>query len=271
MPLAASNMEPDRPLLWVAATDTFVPAAMRKWQRVNLNEAIPESQPALSALPTGYSMIFEATCNSALDYDPVVQVRAARAYFGRSPDLLVAVVAPTLEVPVPAQHAIAYEAFLATGSRRLDIVTAAGRQSLQTANKLRKVGTTDTQRDWTALDDALEIALGKKSGDQVNQTAKTLVYAYTTNVRRRVPFRCSPLQKKILLMLALAEIAPTTPAIAGKFYSGENKVYDAISELADELVPHGIGEQDRRDSRERLFWLMQNYGVWIRLLNQRLQ
>jgi hypothetical protein len=136
-------------------------------------------------------------------------------------------------------------------------------------NKLRKARTTGTQRDWSALDDALEIARGRKSGDQADQTARTLVYAYTSRARLRNPFRCTPLQKEILHVLALAEIPPTTSAIAKKIYRTEGKVYDAISELADALVPHGTGEQDRRDSRERLYWLIQNYGVWIRLVDQR--
>jgi len=70
-------------------------------------------------------------------------------------------------------------------------------------------------------------------------------------------------------VLALAEIPPTTSAIAKKLHRTENRLYDAISELADALVPHGAGEQDRRDSRERLYWLAQNYGVWIRLVDQR--
>ena len=271
MSLAAWNIERDRALLWVAATDSFVPAALREWQRINLDDAIQGSQPTLSVPPSGYSVIFEATCNSALNYDPVVEARAVRAYFRRSPDVLVAVVAPTLEVPVAAQHAIAYEAFQAMGSRRLDVVTAVARQSPQTVSKLRKARTTGTQRDWTALDDALEIARGRKSGDQADQTARTLVYAYTSRARLRNPFRCTPLQKEILHVLALAEIPPTTSAIAKKVYRTENKVYDAISELADALVPHGAGEQDRRDSRERLYWLTQNYGVWIRLVDQRHQ
>ena len=271
MSLAAWHIEHDRVLLWVAATDLFVPAAMRQWERINVDEETWESPLPPSAPSAGYSMIFEATCNSALNYDPVVQAQAIRAYFRRNPDMLVAVVAPTLEVPVAAQHAIAYEAYQTMGSRRLEVVTAAARASAQTANKIRKASTTETHRDWTALDEALEIARGRKSGNEVDQTAKDLVYAYTSNARRREPFRCTPLQKEILSVLALAEFPPTTSGIANKLHRAENKVYDAISELADALVPHSAGEHDRRDARERLYWLAHHYGVWIRLADQRLQ
>jgi hypothetical protein len=267
MSLAAWNLERGRTLLWVAATDSFVPASMKKWQPINLNDST--AQKDQTAPSSGYAVIFEATCNSMLNYDPIMELRAVHRYFGCSPDMLVAVVAPTLEVPIGAQHAIAYEASRAIGSPRLEVVTATPRQSLQTPIKLRKAKVSATLRDWTALDEALAIARGAKRGTEADQTARNLVYAYISRTRSRDPFRCTSLQREILRVLALAEFPPTASAIAGILNRAEGKVHAAFTELADALVPHGVGEPDRRDSRERLYWLTQNYGVWIRLVDQR--
>jgi len=269
MSLAAWNVDHGRGMLWIAATDSFVPAAMMKWQPISLDPpTVREGRPVPSS---GYSVIFEATCNSVLNYDPIVEIRAVRAYFGQRPDVLVAVVAPTLEVPIGAQHAIACDAGQAIGSTRLDVVTAANRQSAQTRSKLRKARVSATARDWTALDDALAIACGLKRGVEPDRTARTLVCAYTSTRGSRDPFRCNTLQREILGALAWAEFPPTVSATARTLNRGEGKVSTAFTELADALVPHGAGEADRRDSRERLYWLVQNYGVWIRLADQRAQ
>jgi hypothetical protein len=203
------------------------------------------------------------------DYDPVIQTRSVRAHFNHRPEAAVAVVAPSLEVPVASQHAIAYETFQTLGSARFDIVTSAKRWSPQSDNKIRKLESAGGPRELTALDDALEIALGKRSGIPVDEAAAAVVYACTSRATRRTPFRCTPLQRQILRVLASGEIPPTTSAIADAVYARENRVYDSITELADALVPRGVGEPDRRDSRERLYLLLHRYGVWIRLVDER--
>ena len=104
MSLAAWNIERGRMLLWVAATDSFVPASMKDWVPISLDDTA--AQENRTALHSSYSVIFEATCNSMLNYDPIIEAQAIQRYFGHCPDVLVAVVAPTLEVPIGAQHAL---------------------------------------------------------------------------------------------------------------------------------------------------------------------
>jgi hypothetical protein len=220
---------------------------------------------------TGYSVIFEATCNTALNYDPVIHARAIWSHFNRGPDALVALVAPSLEVPVATQHAIAYEVGMVLGGSRVNVVTIAERWSPQSISKIRKTeDRADGEEEATALDEALEIVAGKKRGKQVDREAEAFAYAYTTRVKqRRDPFRFSPLQREILREVAFGS-SSVTSEIAKALRRGENKVNDSITEIADVFVPRAAGEPDRRDSRERLHRLTYHYGVWIRLVDGRL-
>lgn len=267
-----SDGECARTLLWIsvisATSDSFRPESLTGWHRVDLAgqaAVIPASVPPSAR----FSVIFEATCNSALNYDPVIHARAVRSHFNRAPDALVALVAPSLEVPVATQHAIAYEVGKALGDSRVDVVTTAERWSPQSARKIIKAEADGGRQANTALDEALEIVAGRKRGNQVDREAATFAYAYTTDVRRRDPFRCTRLQREILHEVAVGGIKPTTAAIAGALRVGQNKVNDSIVELVDALVPRAAGERERRDSHERLYWLIHHYGVWIRLVEGR--
>jgi hypothetical protein len=258
----------DRLLLWIAASNAYVPVALRGWRRIDLagmETIIPDD--ATSA--AGYSVIFEATCNSMLNFDPVIQAWAVRSQFGRVPDRLVALVAPSLEVPVAAQHAIAYEAGEALGSQRVDVVTIAEHWSPQSDRKMAKAKGDSNSRSATALDEALDIVAGKKRGEKVNEAAVAFAYAYTSRAGRRTPFRCTPLQRRILSVVASGAITPTTSAISDAVYASEKKVNESIADLVDALVPRAGGRPEMRDSRERLYWLMHHYGVWIRLVDGR--
>jgi hypothetical protein len=132
----------DRQLLWIAASSFYMPEAPPGWRLVDLagNSEI-NSRGVASA--SRYSVVFEATFNSRLDYDPVLQTRAVRQFFTRAPDTLVAVVAPSLEVPVDTQHAIACEAGLVLGSPRVDIVTITEQWSQESVGKMRKTRRVD--------------------------------------------------------------------------------------------------------------------------------
>ena len=197
-----------------------------------------------------------------------MHARAVWSHFKHTPDALVALVAPSLEVPVATQQAIAYEIGNVLGTSRVDVVAIAEHWSSQSDRKIRKAEADSGHEDDTALDEALEIVAGKKRGKQVDAGAAAFVYAYTTRTGRRTPFRCTPLQRRILREVAFG-IRPTTYAIAAAVYTTENKVNESIANLVDALVPRAAGERERRDSRERLYWLMHHYGVWIRLVDGR--
>jgi hypothetical protein len=262
----------DRSLLWIAATNSFIPAALRDWRHVGLvgiAGVIPESV----APSVGYSLIFEATCNSMLKYDPVLAARSVWTHFEHAPVALVAVVAPSLEIPVATQHAIACEVGQVLCSPRVDVVTVTERWSPQSDRKIRKADAKgrsyNVREDPTGLDEALEIAAGKKQGMQVDAAAAAFVYAYTSRSGRRKPFRCTPLQRSILRVVAFGEIVATTSAIARAVHSTEKKVSEGIAELVEVFVPRSAGEPESRDGHHRLHWLVNRYGPWIRLLEGR--
>jgi hypothetical protein len=255
----------DRILLWVSATSaSFTPESLKGWNRVEL-VGLSEVIPGRIAPADTYTVIFESTCNSVLNYDPVILARTIWSHFNRAPDALVA---PSLEVPVATQQAIACEVGQTLGGARVDVVTIAERSSPQSVKKLGKDPADEGQETATALDEALEIAAGKKRGKPVDEEAAAFVYAYTSAVRRRTPFRCTPLQRRILQAVAYG-IRPTTPEIARAVFAAENKVNDGIADLVDALVPRAAGERERRDSHGRLYWLVHRYGVWIRLVDRR--
>ena len=218
-------------------------------------------------------MLFEATCNSMLNYDPVVRARTVWSRFKRTPDVLVALVSPSLEVPVATQHAIAYEVRETLNSSRVDVVTVAERWSSQSERKVRKAESGDLpgdpQGNSTALDEALEIVAGKRHGQRLDKAAEAFAYAYTSRTGRRTPWRCTRLQREILHLVASGAITPTTSAIAHALYTSEREVGESISELVNALAPRTLGGPELRDSRERLYWLMHHYGVWIRLVDRR--
>lgn len=264
--------EGGRALLWIAANDNLLPSTLTGWQRFNLAD-ISGISPGQQAYPNGYVVLFEATCNSTLKYDPVVQARAVWSRSGRAPDVLVALVAPSLEIPVAAQHAIAHEVGIALHSPRVDVVTVTEQWTKQSEQKRRKAdtGSSPDYHDGSssALAEALDIVAGRKRGKRVDKAAENFVYAYSSRAARRTPFRCTRLQREILHVVASGAIAPTTSAIARSVYAAERKVDAAISELVTELAPRAAGEPELRDSRERLYWLMHHYGVWIRLVDGR--
>jgi hypothetical protein len=259
----------ERTLLWVSATPgSFTPDSLKGWHRVDL---VGFPGVILSGITPSadYTVIFEATCNSTLDYDPVIHARAIWSHFQRVPDRLVALVAPSLEVPVATQHAIACEVGKALGGARIDVVTVAEHWSARSEEKMRKgPSEDDDQQSFTALDEALEIVAGQKRGAPVDPEAVNFVYAYTTNVRQRTPFRFTRLQREILRVMA-SGIRPTTAVLAKELYTSKNRVNDSITELVDALVPRAVGEKEVRDSHGRLYWLVYRYGVWIRLVNGR--
>lgn len=258
----------DRGLLWIAATSFFTPDVPAGWRLIDL-AGEPEAILGSIAPPDGYSVVFEATFNSRLQYDPVIRARAVWEHFQRAPDALVGVVAPSLEVPVATQHAIAHETGLVLGGSRVGVVTITEQWSPQSDSKMRKSESTSDRRYPTGLDKALEIAAGKGRGGQVDQTAAAFVYAYTSRKARRTPFRCTPLQRRILQVVASGAIVPTTFAIAGAVYAAEKKVSESIAELVDALAPRAAGEPESRDGHQRLYWLVHRYGAWIRMVDGR--
>lgn len=267
-----TRTEDDHTLLWVAASAEYIPANLADDQRVDFvgtSGIIPDN----ATLPVRYSMLFEATCNSMLNYDPVVRARAVWSRFKRTPDVLVALVSPSLEVPVATQHAIAYEVRETLNSSRVDVVTVAERWSSQSERKVRKAESGDLpgdpQGNSTALDEALEIVAGKRHGQRLDKAAEAFAYAYTSRTGRRTPWRCTRLQREILHLVASGAITPTTSAIAHALYTSEREVGESISELVNALAPRTLGGPELRDSRERLYWLMHHYGVWIRLVDGR--
>jgi hypothetical protein len=259
----------DRSLLWIAAgSSQLIPQALRPWQKAEL-VGLLGTIPGTENLAGRYSVIFEATCNSVLNYDPFISVQAVRARFEGPPLALVAIVAPSLEVPVASQHAIAHEVGLLLGSPRVDVVAIDDRWSAQSESKVRKGDDDHGVENSTALDLALEIAMGRKTGRPVDPAAESFVYAYYSRAKVRTPFRCTPLQREILHVVASGAFVPGTAAIASAVFSSEKKVSDSIGELVNQFVPRSPGEPGQRDGRERLFWLLHHYGVWIRLANGR--
>ncbi|MEU1959370.1 hypothetical protein [Nocardia sp. NPDC019304] len=261
-------------LFWLAATEFFVPKVESGWRRVDL--VAPSGGAARSALPvrTHYSVVFEATFDSRLRYDPVVEARAIRGQLDRPPDVAVAVVAPTLEVSVATQHAIAYETGLELGATDIRVVTLSERRSKLSDRKLRKLESPEAGRGTAepatmAIERALEIVAGRADGERVDRTAAAFVYAYVSRRPRRSPFRCTPLQRSILQVVAAGSIVPTTAAIAGAVYSTEKKVSESIAELVAQLVPPTADGDRARDGHQRLYWLMHRYGAWIRLVDGR--
>jgi hypothetical protein len=259
----------DRSLLWIAASSSYlIPGALRPWQKVDL-VGIPGTIPGAEKLAGRYSVIFEAICNSMLNYDPLIPAQAVRAHFGGAPVALVAIVAPSLEVPVASQHAIACEVGVILGSPRVDVVSIDDLWSSQSASKMRKGDDDNGAENSTALDLALEIAVGRKIGQPVDAVAAAFVYAYQSKSRIRTPFRCTPMQREILRVMASGAFAPTTAAIARAVFTTEKKVNQSVCELATQFAPRSPGEPDLRDSLQRLYWLVQHYGVWIQLADRR--
>jgi hypothetical protein len=268
----------DRALFWIAAMDRYyTPAALTGWQRVDLDET-PEIIAPDATVPGSYSVLFEATCNSMLNYDPVVQAKVLYARFQRPPDVLVALVAESPEVHVDAQHAIAYEVGHALRSPRVDVVTVSLRWSEQSEQKVRKAQgdspAGDGEGNPSALDEALEIVAGKKRGHEVKKAAARFVYAYLTNKRGDDQWHCDKLQRGILSVMASRKLEThTTAAIAEVLHTTERRVGNSITELIDGLFPdemgRALGVSRARDSRARLYSLMHNYGVWIRLVDAR--
>ena len=182
-----------RTLLWIAASGSFMPEALKNWGKVSLS-GISGLISEDGATGRAYSLIFEATCNSRMDYDPARAAGAVLARFGRPPAALVALVAPSLEVPVLAQHAIGCEVRQILGSQRVQVVTVNDRPSPVSASKLRKERTDSVPRFATGLDEALAIASGIRRGSSVDPAADAFVYAYTSKAfRRHDPFRSSAL------------------------------------------------------------------------------
>jgi hypothetical protein len=268
----ATRTEDDRTLLWIAARAEYIPTNLADGLRVD--PVGPSGIIAGNATSSvRYSILFEATCNSMLDYDPVVRAQAIWSRFKLAPDALVALVAPSLEVPVATQHAIAYEVREALHSSQVDVVTVAERWSSQSERKIHKAESSDmpddSQGSFTALSEAVEIVVGKRHGQRLDKSAEAFAYAYTSRAGRRTPWRCTRLQREILHLMASGAIAPTTSAMAQALYTSEREVGESISELVNALAPRAQGEPELRDSRERLYWLMHHYGVWIRLVDRR--
>jgi len=262
----------ERALIWVHATEFFSPNAPDGWKLVNFAGTlgrVPEFVPPSA----GYSVIFEATFNSMLGYDPVIQARALWEHFKRVPDALVAVVAPNLEVPVATQHAVAHEVGVALGHARVHVVTQTERWTAQSDRKMRKAlpGSLSANgpRGVTGIDEAVEIVVGRRSGARVEQAAVDFVYAYTSRASRRTPFRCTSLQRSILQMVAAGDIVPSTSVLARAARTTDKEVNESIAELVAMLVPRGAGEPDARDGHQRLFWLVRRYGPWILLVDGR--
>jgi hypothetical protein len=188
---------------------------------------------------------------------------------------LVALVAPTLEVPVLSQHAIASEIRQilhghSGREQRVHVVTVDDEPSVGSASKLRKEPAGSVPRDATGLDEALAIASGVKRGASVDPYADAFVYAYISEAPRRDPFRCSPVQRDILSALASGTVVSTSSALARAVHTTPKEVNKRIAELADALAPRLPGDPDAaRDGHERVHLLVHHYGPWIRLRDSR--
>lgn len=263
-------------LVWMAATagpqEVIFPMLARPlvpagWSLIDYGPTSVVDSLACE-LAGGYSILFEATWNHQLGYDPVVLARALSALAPR-PRTAVAIVSPTLAVSAETQHALAFEVGQALGVA-IRVVSQALGQSPQTASKEKKQDTSSEKEPPSALQLAMDAILGRQVGEPIDSLASAVAYAYTTTQRRRDPFRCTPLQRRILQVVAAGEIVSSTGGIAASIGYAEKKVSESIAELVDALgVPRAEGKPSGRDSHARLSWLMQRFILWIRLVDQR--
>lgn len=221
-----------------------------------------------SQVMDGYSILFEATWNDRLGYDPVVLARALSA-MAPSPHAAVAIVSPTLAISAETQHALAFEVGQALGVT-IRVVSQVVSQSPQSISKAKKQDTSSGREPLSTLHMAMEAILGRHAGEPVDSLASTVAYAYTSTQRRREPFRCTPLQRQILQVVATGEIVSSTAGLAASIGYPEKKVSESITELVDALdVPRAEGNPNARDSHARLSWLMQRFALWIKIVDQR--
>ncbi|MFC8045104.1 hypothetical protein [Nocardia sp. NPDC057353] len=256
-------------LVWIATADDFRPEVPDGRTRIDLVAPSGTRQVPPEWIGKSYAVIFEASFDAARGFDPVVEAHAVRAAMGRSPEVAVAVVAPTLPVHPLTQHALAYEVGAALNAGTVAAVLLDEPKPPTDGGPVReKVSANGVRPRPTGFERAVEIALGRAAGEPLDGDAVRFAYAYLSRARCRSPFRCTPLQRTILQIVAAGEIVPTTSAIAQKSFAQEKKVREAILDLTDNLAPtHGSGAD--RDSNQRLYWLMHRYGSWIRLAGLR--
>lgn len=263
-------------LVWMAATagpqDVVFPKLARPlvppgWSLIDYGPTVVVDSFA-SQVSGGYFILFEATWNDQLGYDPVVLARALSVMAPR-PRAAIAIVSPTLAVSAETQHALAFEVGQALGVT-IRVVSQVVSQSPQSDSKAKKQDTSSGKEPPSALHMAMEAILGRHAGEPVDSLASAVAYAYTSTQRRRDPFRCTPLQRRILQVVAAGEIVSSTGGLAASIGYAEKKVSESIAELVDALdVPRAEGNPSARDSHARLSWLMQRFTLWIRLVDQR--
>lgn len=271
-------------VVWIVPFDSGIPDSPDGWDRIVVvpNAPLP---PQLNRLDGVLSVIFQSSMISMIQYDPVVLARAVRSAIISSPVRVIGIISPVIEVHVATQHAIAHEVADVLGGTYSYTVTARtgatqqGKEKdssqnrltvdLPRAHKSREITDPVTGEAPTAARTALDIATGIQQGEPILQHAVNFVYAYTTNNHSRRPFRCSPLQRRILQELALGELVGTTTTIAMKVGYSEKKVGEAIADLVSHILPRQLGETDARDGLHRLNLLIHQYGAWIRMVDTR--
>ncbi|MBO3752094.1 hypothetical protein J5X84_39030 [Streptosporangiaceae bacterium NEAU-GS5] len=247
----------------MTASGAFAPVAPSDWQTTAIQDDPSDSLAELDA-GDAYSLIFEATYNTMAEYDPVVRARAIRRHFAKPPEVLVALVAEIPEIPSSTQHALAYEVGVELRAGRVHIVKGPHLRRQPSTGKAAKPDR--PEREMTSVRHAVHVAVGAATGREIDDTAERFAYAYTSQARSRTPFRCTPLQRRILQAVAAGDFVPTMQAIAARIRHPEKGVGKGIAELTDEFVPRVEGA---RNSMERLSWIIFNFGPWIRLVEQR--
>ncbi|MGV9679792.1 hypothetical protein ACWDSJ_31315 [Nocardia sp. NPDC003482] len=231
-----------------------VTAASDPFWITSANIVAAHGDPFRSPVREVTAVVFESSFDSRSRFDPVPVARALRARLPRPPRLAVAMVAPTLEIPAATQHALAYETGLALDVPDVRVVTAS-----------------DARRYGDGAERALAVVEGETPGQDVDPIAAAFAHAYLSRQQRRIPFRCTPLQRRILDVVAAGTIVPTTAAIAAAVYSTEKKVSESIAELVAEFCPGRADGTGLRDGHQRLYWLMHRFGAWLRLVNGRIR